>query len=94
MLDCAVSLGVDMKLIFDDPDKIPILSKVVEGHLNVIEFLSKEDVDFDDAEFVEGITEKGRARDLHWTMAKWMIERDIEEMTADLARKRQLDMLK
>ncbi|GFH50088.1 hypothetical protein CTEN210_06564 [Chaetoceros tenuissimus] len=102
ILDCAVSLGVDMKLIFDDPDifvwicdKMPMLVQAVEnGHLDVIKFLSKEGVNFENADFFDGVTEKGHARDLHWMMKEGIIERERKDMAADLARNGELDMLK
>ncbi|GFH50089.1 hypothetical protein CTEN210_06565 [Chaetoceros tenuissimus] len=99
ILDCGVALGVDMKSIFDmdyfnDEGREAIVQTLENGHLEVIEFLSKEDVDFNCSSFFHHVTEKGHARDLHWMMAKGIIEREREDMAADLASNGELDVLK
>lgn len=97
ILDCAVSLGVDMRCIFRRFCRYGerfLIEALENGHLNVIEFLSTEGVDFDAYYSLKSELQNGNANKLHWMITKELIEVDKEEMAACLARDGELEILK
>ncbi|GFH52661.1 hypothetical protein CTEN210_09137 [Chaetoceros tenuissimus] len=84
ILKCAAAFGIDMKesvFPYDDEDgvwnnyeiMIQLAEIVANDHLDVIEFLHKQDMNLDYESFVMEIESRGKTRNLHRMVSKGLI---------------------
>ena len=97
ILDCAVALGVEVKSIFEMgiwEKREAVIQTLENGHFDVIEFLSKEGVNFKESHFYYGLLNKALVIGFHWMTTNGIMKVKREEMASKLARNGELHILK